>query len=52
MCRGNVFETKGGIGMMRFQMKDLETSVWIGAAVVNCFASMFNFDKVNRAKGT
>ncbi|KAJ0682191.1 hypothetical protein HanPI659440_Chr16g0644591 [Helianthus annuus] len=47
-----VFETKGGIGLVHFQMKDLETSVWIVATVVNRFASMFNFENVNRTKGT
>ncbi|MFS8010301.1 hypothetical protein Hanom_Chr14g01295411 [Helianthus anomalus] len=29
-----MFETEAGIGLMHFQMRDLEPSVWIGAGLI------------------
>ncbi|MFS7946790.1 hypothetical protein Hanom_Chr06g00540441 [Helianthus anomalus] len=34
MCRKMVFEAEARIGLMYFQMKDLEPSVYIDAAIV------------------
>ncbi|MFS7906636.1 hypothetical protein Hanom_Chr01g00061561 [Helianthus anomalus] len=52
MLREVVFPTEFGIGLMHLQMKDLELGVWIGAALVSYFASMLNFEEVNRTRGT
>ncbi|MFS7932263.1 putative Cop9 signalosome subunit 5 domain-containing protein [Helianthus anomalus] len=41
-----------GIGLMYLQMKDFQHSKWMGAAIVNCVASVLNFEGVNRTKGT
>ncbi|KAJ0735268.1 hypothetical protein HanPI659440_Chr11g0430211 [Helianthus annuus] len=33
-------------------MKDFPPSEWMGAAIVNCFASVLNYEEVNRSKET
>ncbi|KAM0066433.1 hypothetical protein Hdeb2414_s0002g00048931 [Helianthus debilis subsp. tardiflorus] len=52
MCRELVFETEAGIGLYFFQLKDLFPSEWIGAGIVNCFASTLNVDERYRIKDT
>ncbi|MFS7961280.1 hypothetical protein Hanom_Chr08g00713121 [Helianthus anomalus] len=37
---------------MCINMKDFPPSVWMGAAIVNCFASVLNYEEVNRSKET
>ena len=47
-----VFETEAGVGLMHFHMKDLQPSMLVGASIVNCFASMLNFEETKRTPGT
>ncbi|MFS7889791.1 hypothetical protein Hanom_Chr00s000005g01611201 [Helianthus anomalus] len=52
MCRQMVFLTESGIGLMYFKMKYFQHNVWMGDAIINCFASMLNYEVANRTKGT
>ncbi|KAF5801959.1 putative papain-like cysteine peptidase superfamily [Helianthus annuus] len=47
-----VFLTESGIGLMYFQLKDFYPSVWMGDAVINCFAMVLNYEEVNGRKTT
>ncbi|MFS8034712.1 hypothetical protein Hanom_Chr17g01584451 [Helianthus anomalus] len=47
-----VFLSEFGIGLMYFQMKYFQPSKWMGAAIVNCFALVLNFEVVNKTNGT
>ncbi|MFS8026771.1 hypothetical protein Hanom_Chr16g01490631 [Helianthus anomalus] len=46
-----VFLTEFGIGLMYFQTKDFQPNVWMGDAIINCFALMLNCEDANRTKG-
>ncbi|KAF5799346.1 putative papain-like cysteine peptidase superfamily [Helianthus annuus] len=50
-CRKLVFETESGVGLYHFQMIDLLPSRWINDGVINCFASMLNFEEKDRICG-
>ncbi|MFS7905840.1 hypothetical protein Hanom_Chr01g00052371 [Helianthus anomalus] len=43
-----MFETEVGIGLLHLYTKDLQPSVLIGPAIINCFASMLNYKEVKR----
>ncbi|KAJ0432890.1 hypothetical protein HanIR_Chr17g0864251 [Helianthus annuus] len=47
-----VFLTESGIGLMYFQIKNFQHNVWMGDAIINCFASMLNYEEASRTKGT
>ncbi|KAJ0906339.1 putative Ulp1 protease family catalytic domain, papain-like cysteine peptidase superfamily [Helianthus annuus] len=50
-CRKLVFETESSVGLYHFQMIDLLPSRWINDGVINCFASMLNFEEKDRIGG-
>ncbi|KAJ0680985.1 putative Ulp1 protease family catalytic domain, papain-like cysteine peptidase superfamily [Helianthus annuus] len=52
LFRTYVFLTESGIGLMYFQLKDFYPSVWMGDAVINCFATVLNYEEVNSRKRT
>ncbi|MFS8026978.1 putative papain-like cysteine peptidase superfamily [Helianthus anomalus] len=45
-----VFLTESGIGLIYFQLKDFCPSEWMGDAVINCFATVLNYEEVNGRK--
>ncbi|MFS7953894.1 hypothetical protein Hanom_Chr07g00623951 [Helianthus anomalus] len=45
MCRQIVLPTESRIGLMYFQMKDFQPNVWMGDVIINCFASMLNYEE-------
>ncbi|KAJ0591743.1 putative Ulp1 protease family catalytic domain, papain-like cysteine peptidase superfamily [Helianthus annuus] len=50
MFRTYDFLTESGIGLMYFQLKDFCPSEWMGDAVINCFATVLNYEEVNGRK--
>ncbi|MFS7908118.1 putative papain-like cysteine peptidase superfamily [Helianthus anomalus] len=50
MFRTYVFLTESGIGLMYFQLKDFCPSVWMGDAIINCFATVLSYEEVNGRK--
>ncbi|MFS7978752.1 hypothetical protein Hanom_Chr10g00919141 [Helianthus anomalus] len=47
-----VFLIEFGICLMCIQMKDFQPCGWMGATIVNYFASVLNYEEVNRPKET
>ncbi|MFS8032692.1 hypothetical protein Hanom_Chr17g01560681 [Helianthus anomalus] len=46
------FKTATSVGLYHFQMIDLQPSKWINDGVINCFASMLNYEEKERISGS